>query len=206
MSLTGEDFHDASLTGPRASYSIPNGGVFSGYAAVKIDAPPEAVYKALVEVGDYKQWNTFVDDVTITKNPNPHQKRDGSTNSNRMAGGTCMIFHSRLVKEPEYRSKSREVATLVEALKLAKDNHSMPCITRIRWSLDNAAISTPGFLLKAERTNEIEEVGDGTTLYRTWETFSGPIAYIIRMKFEAALKDRMSDWCQDLKRWCEKTN
>lgn len=115
-----------------------------------------------------------------------------------------MIFHVELVKDPPYKSKSREVATLVEDLKLAKDGHSTPCITRIRWSLDNAAISTPGFLLKSERTNEIEEAPDGTTVYRTWQTFGGLAARIVRSKFEAALRDRLADWCRDLKAWCER--
>lgn len=115
-----------------------------------------------------------------------------------------MIFHSELVKDPQYKTTSREVVTLVEDLKLAKDGHSTPCVTRIRWSLDNAAISTPGFLLRSERTNEIEEARDGTTIYRTWQTFNGPVARIIRSKFEAALRDRLSDWCNDLKNWCEK--
>lgn len=120
-----------------------------------------------------------------------------------MTSGTCMIFHSELVKDPQYKTTSREVCTSAQPLKLAKDGHNSPCITRIRWSLDNAAISTPGFLLKAERTNEIEEASDGTTIYRTWQTFSGPVARIIRHKFEAPLRERLADWCSDLKKWCE---
>ena len=206
MSLQGEDFHNASLTGPRASHAIPDGGTFSAYASAEMNASPEIVYNAILDVGTYREWNSFVDDVTITKTTNPHGQGHGTDNSKRLAGGTCMIFHSRVVKDPEYRSKSREVVTLVEDLKLAKDGHSTPCITRIRWRLDNAAISTPGFLLKAERTNEIEETADKTTIYRTWETFSGPVSRIIKYKFEAALKDRMTDWCNDLKAWCENSN
>lgn len=204
--LTGKDFHDPALTGPRPSHFIPNGGLFSAYGSTRINAPPEVVYRALLNVGDYSKWNSFVQEVTITKNPNPHQRRDGSTNSKRMTGGTCMIFHSELVKDPSYKTKSREVATLVENLKLARDGHSSPCVTRIRWSLDNAAISTPGFLMRAERTNEIEEVGDGTTIYRTWETFGGLGARFVRGKFESALRDRISDWCRDLKKWCEQVD
>lgn len=73
--LTGADFHDSSLTGPRPSYYIPNGGLFSAYAGTKIDANPEVVYRAILKVGDYSKWNTFVQDVTITKNPNPHQRQ-----------------------------------------------------------------------------------------------------------------------------------
>lgn len=202
--LTGVDFHNPALTGPRPSHFIQDGGLFSAYGSAKINAPPEVVYRAILTVGDWREWNSFVQDVTITKNPNPHHRKDGSTNSKRMTGGTCMIFHSELVKDPQYKTTSREVATLVEDLKLAKDGHSKPCVTRIRWSLDNAAISTPGFILKSERTNEIQEASDGTTIYRTWQVFGGLAARIVRSKFEDALRERLQDWCRDLKKWCEK--
>ena len=79
--LTGDDFHNPSLTGPRASHNIPNGGLFSAYGSVKINAPPEAVYNAILNVSEWKQWNTFVYDVKITKNPNPHDRSDGAHDS-----------------------------------------------------------------------------------------------------------------------------
>jgi hypothetical protein len=199
MALKGDDFHNPALTGPRPSHNIPNGGLFSAYANTKINASPKAVYDAILDVGEWKQWNTFVHDVTITKNPHPHARKEGS--SKRIAGGACMIFHVKM--SDDYKTTSREVVTLIENLKLSKDGHSTPCITRIRWRLDNAAISTPSFLLKAERTIEIEEAHDGTTIYRHWQTFGGPISRFVRSKFEQPLKDRMVDWCKDLKKWVE---
>lgn len=122
--LTGDDFHNPKLTGPRPSHYIPDGGLFSAYQSTKINAPPEVVYRAILKVGDYNKWNTFVQDVTITKNPNPHQRRDGSTNSQRMTSGTHMIFHVEMVKNPQQRTTSREVCTVAQPLKLAKDGHS----------------------------------------------------------------------------------
>lgn len=190
-------------TTARASHYIPDGGLFSAYASTNINASPETVYRAILKVGDYNKWNTFVRDVTITQNPNPHQRRDGSTNDKRMSSDTRMIFHVAMSGDPSSLTSSREVCTAAQPLKLAKDGHQAPCITRVRWSLDNAAISTPGFLLRSERTNEIEEASDGTTIYRTWQSFSGPIARIVRYKFEDVLKERLSDWCRDLKQWCE---
>lgn len=58
--------------------------------------------------------------------------------------------------------------------------------------------------MRAERTNEIEEGPNGTTVYRTWQSFSGPGARIVRWQLEQTLRDRMSDWCRDLKAWSEK--
>ena len=196
--LTGEDFHNPELTGPRPSKNIPNGGLFSSYASTKINTPPEIVYDAILHVGEWKEWNTFIYDVKITKNPNPHENAHG-----RMTGGTCMVFYRNITHDPPEKAEARQVVTLVEKLKLSKDGHSSPCITRIRWQLDNAAISTPGFMLKCERTTEIEESHDGMTIYRTWEVFSGPVARTVRKKFEKPWRDRMQDSCQDLKKWCE---
>ena len=70
--------------------------------------------------------------------------------------------------------------------------------------LDNAAITTPGFLLKCERINEIEEAADGTTVYRTWEVFAGPIARTMRKKLEQKWKERLQESTVDLKKWCER--
>lgn len=197
--LTGDDFHNPKLTGPRASKHIPGGGLFSAYGSVKINAPPQVVYDALLNVAEYKEWNTFVYDVKITKNANPHQRAGAA---DRLHGGTCMIFYRKFSEDN--KAEAREVVTLLEDLKLAKDGHSKPCVTRIRWQLDNAAITTPGFLLKNEQINEIEEARDGTTIYRTWTVFAGPVAKVMRKKFEVVWRNRQQDWCRDLKEWCEK--
>ena len=103
-----------------------------------------------------------------------------------------------------YNVTSREQCTHVEKLKLACDGHGWPCITRIPWCLDNTAITTPGFLLRDERTREIEERDDGTTAFRMWETFGGPIARMVRSHFEADFKDRTQNFAVDLKAWVEK--
>ena len=114
-----------------------------------------------------------------------------------------MIFYRNLSYNPPEKLEGRQVVTLVEKLKTSSDGHSKPCVTRIRWMLDNAAITTPGFLLKAERINEIEDVGDGTTVYRTWEVFAGPVARVTRKKFEKNWRERLQEMTADLKKWCE---
>ncbi|KAK5166547.1 uncharacterized protein LTR77_008090 [Saxophila tyrrhenica] len=200
--LQGDDFRNPKLTGPRASKHIPSGGLFSAYSEVKINAHPSIVYDALLNVGDYKEWNSFVYDVKITKNPNPHGIRDGA--HKRITGGSCMIFYRKLTDNPPYKTEVRQVVTLLEKLKLSKEGHQLPCITRVRWQLDNAAITTPGFLMRNETINEIEEVGDGTTVFRTWSVFSGPVAKIVRKKLEEPFRDRTQDMCRDLKEWCER--
>lgn len=117
-----------------------------------------------------------------------------------------MILYANLTHDPPEKIQARNVVTLVEKLKLEKDGHSKPCVTRIRWSLDNAAISTPGFVMKGERINEIEEASDGTTIYRTWQVFGGVGARFTRKRLEGPWKGRMQDWSRDLKAWCERVH
>lgn len=77
-------------------------------------------------------------------------------------------------------------------------------VTRIRWNLHNASIMTPGWVIRAERVNEIEELeGDEGTEYRTWEAFGGLAARKVKSKYESVLQERFSDWCRDLKKYVE---
>jgi len=59
-------------------------------------------------------------------------------------------------------------------------------------------------MLAAERVNEIEVAEDGTCLYRTWQSFTGPYARIVKWKFGQALDDRLDDWTRELKAYAEK--
>ena len=61
----------------------------------------------------------------------------------------------------------------------------------------------PSFLMHAERVNEIEQLADGTCTYRTWETFAGPVARVVRWKYESVLQARFEDWVRDLKAFVE---
>lgn len=201
--LTGKDFHNPKLTGPRASHNIPSGGVFSAYASTRINVSPHVVYDTLLNVAEWKEWNSFVYDVKITKTSNPHERKDGA--HKRMTGGTCMIFYRNMTFDPPKKMEVRVVVGLVEKLKLSSDGHSTPCVTRVRWMVDNAAYSTPSFLLRSEQINEIEEADDGTTIYRTWAVFAGPVAKILRKSYEPAWRDRLQESAVDLKKRCERT-
>lgn len=195
MALTGSAFHDAANTGPRACHSIPSGGTFSVYSRAHIQARPQAVYDALLDVGRWPEWNSFVPAVTITSHPHPHHPHL------RMEQGVNMIFHVRMT--PTDRQNSRETCTHVDHLRLRKAESTLPAVTRVRWDMHNAAVMTPSFVLKAQRTHEIEELADGTTEYRNWETFAGILAKTVRKRYGDTLRDRFADWAQDLKRYVE---
>nr|POE72797.1 hypothetical protein CFP56_30736 [Quercus suber] len=193
--LKNEAFHDSSNLGPRESHNMRDGGVFSVYASTQIAAPAAAVFDALLAIEHWPTWNSFVPEVKVTKHPRSHTK------NLRMEAGTFMTFTVQMTAS--HRTTSKEVCTHVGQLKTWQD-HPGHAVTHIRWSLDNANSFLPGFIMRAERTNEIEELQDGTTVYRTWETFGGWAAGTVRKKHGQALQERFADWARDLKGFVEK--
>lgn len=104
---------------------------------------------------------------------------------------------------PTERSESKEVVRHLEALKTRKEGNSQThkYVTRIRWTMDNAGILAPGFMLRTERVCEIEEVeGGGECVFRTWQSFAGLGAKLVRRKWEAVLQERSEDFVRDLRR------
>lgn len=70
----------------------------------------------------------------------------------------------------------------------------------------------PRFLLRTHRTNEVQDIsslehGDEMVLceYKTWEVMAGPMAWIVKGLYGAALQQRFEDWSRDLKRFAERT-
>lgn len=104
---------------------------------------------------------------------------------------------------PNTTSESKEVVRHLEALKTrARDNSSTgKYVTRIRWTMDNAGLLAPGFVLKTERVCEIEELeGGNACVFRTWQTFAGLGAKVLRRKWEVVLRERSEDLVRDLRR------
>ncbi|KJX93853.1 hypothetical protein TI39_contig4246g00005 [Zymoseptoria brevis] len=191
---TDNRFRSNAHTGPRATPTLPKGGLFSIYAETEIPTPAKFPYEALLDVRKYHEWNTYIIDVLITKHSNPHSR------TLKMEQGTFMTFTVQMT--PEERTSTKEVVRHLEPLKTRAANNSTTgkYVTRIRWTMDNAGILAPGFMLKTERVNEIEELEDGTTVYKTWLSFGGLGAKFVKKKYEKALQGKLSDFCHDLKR------
>jgi hypothetical protein len=192
--LTGDAFHDPDNMGFRPTHSIPKGGAFSVYANAEINAHPQAVKDAVLDIQKYKEWNTTVVDVTITSHPHSHNKHL------KMMEGTNMVFHIQLT--PEEVIERKEACSHIGRLRTLED-HDPPALTHIRWDLHNAVLSLPGFVFKAQTVVELEDLGHGKTMYRMWQTFAGMGASKFQKKYEPYLKNGFNAWVQDLKRYVE---
>ena len=161
---------------------LPNGGVWTVSTSVVISASPSRIYSTIVDTKNWHKWNTFVPVVEILKQP------PGHSNSNEtLEIGTDMRFEVHM-KPGGSATSSREQVTVLD-----------PEAGKICWKFTG----TPSWMLRAERVHTILDNGDGQCEYCTWETFAGPMAYIIRSIYGNVLQDRFTDWGRELKRYAE---
>ncbi|CAD0087231.1 unnamed protein product [Aureobasidium mustum] len=182
------------ISTPRPAVSLPGGGYFSAFAEARVAAPPSAVYKALVDTSLIGKWNNFVSSVTIDKRPgsesephDAHMKKD-------------MVMTFTVHMTPSLTTSSKELVTQVDD---CPSDSTPGHITCIRWIMANKENFTPKFFLAAERVNEIEDLGDGTCIYRSWETFGGLAARIVKWKFGQSLQKNFEDWVTGLQKYVE---
>lgn len=183
-----------SSTAPRPTPAIPTGGLFSPFAEVTVSAPPSAVYDALIDTSKWGEWNNFVPSVTITKHPSSIPKSSDA----RMTKDMFMTFKVNM--SSSVSTVSKEIVTQVDEPPTASH---LKNITRVCWVMNNSGMLTPKFLLSAERVNEIEDLGDGTCIYRSWETFAGPFARIVKWKYEQTLETNFQKWATGLQQYVE---
>lgn len=192
----------SALVSPLPTPSYPTGGVFSVLAQTTIAASPVNVLLALLDTSSYPKWNTFIPRVTISADPSsmtfrtevskriPSRSAGGAT---LLAVGTEVIFDVHM-KGPDNPSRaSAEQVTVVEELKDGRRGY------RVAWKM----MGWGDRMLRAERVNEIVEAADGHTTYRTWETFAGPMAYVVKIATGKDLVARFQDWATDLTKYVE---
>lgn len=178
----------------RPAITMPGGGFFSVYAEATVAAPPSAVYKTLVDTSTYGNWNKFVSSVVINKRP----ASDSNTTDAFLKKDIIMTFTVHM--SPTMTTQSKEHVIQVD------DCPTTPTpgkVTTIRWIMANKENYTPKFFLAAERVNEIEDLGDGTCTYRSWETFNGLAARIVKWKFGEGLQKNFENWVSGLKEYVE---
>jgi hypothetical protein len=161
---------------------IPDGGVLTVSSSTVISASASTIFSAIVDTANWYKWNTFVPSVEILKQPSNH-----NDNAEKLGIGTDMRFNV-CMKPGGSITSSLEQVTVLD-----------PEAGKICWKFTGA----PSWLLRAERVHEITNKEDNTCEYRTWETFAGPMAYVIRSIYGNVLQDRFNDWANDLKRYTE---
>lgn len=201
--ITKEQFPDttetvkSSIVPPIPTRTYGNQGLFSIQTSVIINASVDAVFNATTNVSNFPEWNTFVPKVDILST----NRESPSYEIGRLKIGTEMIFHVCMKGKDTPTQKSAELVTVMEGL---SDRHGRRG-HRAAWRSKQMG-------LKAERVTEVIEIRAGNlsvpksakTEYRTWQTFGGPLAYILKLMIKDDLMNRFADWARDLKNYCEK--
>jgi hypothetical protein len=73
---------------------------------------------------------------------------------------------------------------------------------RVAWKTN---MPLPEWLFKAERWQELTEVGDGKTKYETFEVFYGPVAYLVNFFVGKGLKLGVVAMAEGLKKRAEES-
>lgn len=188
-------FLDKHSYHPRPTPGVPN-PTFSVLGHSIINAPPAAVYDVLLDLPNYRNWNTFVPVATI-KSPGP-----GRTSTTRMHEGTRFEFKAKMKQNSDSTNSSNEVCTFAEPVKTPSADDPTPTTTA-RWAFDAGGIPLLGYLLQAEHVNELIDLGDGRTEYVHWESFGGIIATLIKWFSGKDLGRAFRNWADELKVYVE---
>jgi hypothetical protein len=185
-------FLDQESTHPRPCPAVPN-PTFSVLGHNIINAPPAAVYDALLDLPSYRNWNTFVTTATMTqRGPGEHSE------TTRMHPGARFDFRVKMKPTSDSMTTSKELCTFAEPLKTPTADDPNP-VTEARWGFDSSGFPLLKYFMQAEHVNEIIDLGDGRTEYVHWESFGGVVARLIWWFEGENLHRAFKNWGEDLK-------
>ena len=73
-----------------------------------------------------------------------------------------------------------------------------------RWKVVWLGKGYPDWALRSERVHVVERHAEEETRYDVYETFSGPLAALVRLFVGGALVKRFGQWNRELKAWVER--
>ncbi|KAL8738328.1 MAG: hypothetical protein Q9181_000871 [Wetmoreana brouardii] len=177
---------DAPLETPH--WGRQRGSAFTVRAFTTIHAAPAAVLEALLETARYHAWNRFVPRVTF---PNASTSSDG-----RLREGLLFVEHVDMYGNgrPSGLVKMKLLMTTLEEME-----HNSGRSYMVVW----LGRGYPDWALRSERVHVISPNADGTSTYDVWETFSGPLALLVKLFVGKVLVRRFKQWNQELKTYVE---
>jgi hypothetical protein len=194
--------HDAHFLDKHSYHARPCPGnpnpTFSVLGHSIINAPPSAVYDALLDLPNYRNWNTFVPGATVQQ-PGPGATETSPT---LMHTGAHFEFKVKMKETSDSLTSSKEICTIAEPLKSATAEDPTPTTT-VRWRMDSSVFPGFQYLLKAEHVNELRDLGDGRTEYVHWESFGGVLASLVSWLNGEDLGRAFRNWADELKVYVE---
>ncbi|KAI4161565.1 MAG: hypothetical protein L6R39_000055 [Caloplaca ligustica] len=173
-------------------WGAQGGSAFTVRAITTIDAPSSTVLEYLLDTSRYPEWNNFVPRVTF---PNTAKASTSSADCH-LREGVLFTEHVDMFGhgKPSGLVKMKLlVTTLEEAQSNGETNYKVVWLGK----------GYPDWALRSERVHSIICNSDGTTTYDVFETFSGPLALLVRLFVGTTLVKRFKQWNEELGQFAE---
>lgn len=171
-------------------WGAQSGSSFTVRATTTINARPEPVLDALLSTSTWPQWNNFVPRASLF---NPSQD---SADPSRLEPGTLFTEHVDMA------GRGRSTIVKMKLLMTTLDEMSEP--KRKGFKVVWLGKGYPDWALRSERVHEIyEEKAGGGTIYDVYETFSGPLAWAVKVFVGSTLVERFGQWDGELRAFVE---
>ena len=182
---------------PTPHWGPQSGASFTVRATTTINSHPQPVLDALLETSTWPLWNNFVPGARIHNHPSEEGSHHAP--SSRLHPGTIFTEHVDMA------GRGRSTIVKMKLLMTAEDEMCEPRKKgfKVVW----LGKGYPDWALRSERVHEIYEEGEegteGTVVYDVYETFSGPLAWLVKLFVGGTLVKRFGQWNGELKAFVE---
>ncbi|KAL8692076.1 MAG: hypothetical protein Q9224_004034 [Gallowayella concinna] len=178
---------------PTPQWGSQSGSAFTVRAVVTINASPTDVLNTLLDTTQYPAWNNFVPKVDFpTLSPSTTSLPKG-----RLGPDILFMEHVDMFGHGK-PSGLVKIKLLMTTLK-ETDEHNGSKSYEALW----LGKGYPAWALRSERVHAISCDNDGVTTYDVWETFSGPLAQLVRFFVGTTLVKRFKQWNEELRDYTE---
>ncbi|KAL9593766.1 MAG: hypothetical protein Q9219_007397 [cf. Caloplaca sp. 3 TL-2023] len=180
---------------PTPHWGLPqSSSAFTVNVITTINAPPSVVLNNLLDTSTYPLWNNFVPRVVVLQqdpsiNPSPHTAQ-------YLHQGTLFTEHVDMSGngKPSGLVRMRLLMTHLE-----QTDNGGHMAYQVVW----LGKGYPDWALRSERVHVVIGNEEGGCKYHVWETFSGPLAVLVRVFVGRRLVERFLQWNAELKGFSE---
>ncbi|KAI0018086.1 hypothetical protein F4780DRAFT_560743 [Xylariomycetidae sp. FL0641] len=167
-------------TAVKAQPTLGEGGSATLACAATIAAPPEACVEVVLDAANYPSWNRWVQKVVV------HSSEPGL-----LRLGSEFDFQVHMDPDSAGYNTTGLVLTVLDRGYQDRDGRSG---VRVAWKTRGDA-----WYMRAERTQEFVRDADGNTAYSCYETFYGPVSWLVKTLVGAKLVRGYKLWVSGLK-------
>jgi hypothetical protein len=188
--------------------------VFQISYSTVVRAPAPLVFDTILRAADYQTWNTWVPRAEILTQPSSTRRLEDYNVQDRMSIGCTMRFTVVMnadkpnnvnltpLKVVDICTPSLSTSYLTpELLEDPTFTTDLSKVYRISWTGNGGMYA---FGMKLERFHEVIVTGQNECEVRTWEIMNGILSRVVKLMYKETLKGKISVWCEDLKKYCEK--